>query len=227
MVLSSKQEPYDKFMRAQQETWDSIRCEGVDTLYFTEDGEEILEYASPYSLAKVLAVPCDGDYFNMHWKFRLALDYVKTNTGWSPYDFIFRTTASCYIDKSMLYQHAHTLRRGKLYSGWRLGFPNELIEHDGYTIPNVAVSGAGIWLSPDCCDILRRELKEGINIEEDILIGRILATYGIPLKKDMSRVDIADMEQEIIPSYHYRFKTGDREQDIKNMYKLHELICKR
>jgi hypothetical protein len=196
-------------MQAQQETWD-MPNDFVDVVYY-HGGLRLSEFVRrPDSIE--LEVGCSDEYYMMHYKFKLCLDHIEEEFG--TYDFIFRTNSSSYINKERLLKHAETLPKEKCYAGWSLG-------------EKEAVSGAGIWLSPDMVSILRDEVTAGVNIEEDILIGRILhGKHGIEIIDDKSRVDVTDPDLAPIDFYHYRFKTSDRLQDIRNMYQLHQMVKK-
>lgn len=204
---------YAGLMQAQQETWDGVSNDFIDTVYY-HGGSCISELARRTDSIE-LEVGCPDDYYLMHWKFALALRHIEEEFG--TYDFIFRTNSSSYINKERLLKRAETLPKEKCYAGWSLG-------------EKEAVSGAGIWLSPDMVDILREEIPPGEQCEEDILIGRILhKKHGIEIIDDKSRFDVTEenIEYADLSRYHYRFKTGDRLQDIRNMYRLHQRITKK
>ena len=206
LVLSYTEHPYNGMMQAQQETWDSVKPDGLKTVYYTGKGLNTDFFVDTVTYNP----PVSDEYYEMHWKFKLALDFIKE----VPYDFIFRTNSSSYINKEKLLKHAETLPKERCYSGWSLG-------------EKEAVSGAGIWLSPDMVSILREELPPGEQCEEDILIGRILhKKHGIEILDDKSRYDITNenLDYADISRYHYRFRTPNRLQDIRNMYQLHQRI---
>lgn len=79
-------------------------------------------------------------------------------------------------------------------------------------------------MSYDVCKILADELPEGENIEEDILIGRILKKHDIEITDDKSRFDVTDPNEAPLDRWHYRFKTDDRMKDCENMRRLRERI---
>jgi hypothetical protein len=193
-------------MQAQWETWDREWVPECTVVYYTGKGL----YLTHGHVLCPHDEPVSDEYYQMHWKFKKALDGIDLNS----IDFIFRTNSSSYINKEKLLKHAETLPKERLYSGWSLG-------------EKEAVSGAGIWLSPDMVEILREEIPPGEQIEEDILIGRILhKKHGVEILDDKSRFDVTDPELAPIDSMHYRFKTSDRLQDIRNIYHLHQRIKK-
>lgn len=208
LVLSYTQPPYDALMEAQQKTWDSINVPGVTTLYYSGK----VMGTQGYSWQYCYNANCSDDYFLMHHKFAECLRAIDI----SKYDLVFRTNSSSYVNKAKLLEFATTLPKEKCYAGWSLG-------------EKEAVSGAGIFLSPDVIQILRDEIPAGENIEEDILIGRILhGKHGIKIVDDKSRFDVTDENIAEVPKdrYHYRFKTSDRTQDVENMRKVHKLLTK-
>lgn len=206
LVLSYTEHPYNGLMQAQWETWDREWIKDCTVVYYTGQGM----YMTHRHVLCPHATPVSDEYYQMHWKFKLALDGIDLRT----IDFIFRTNSSSYINKEKLLKHAEKLPKEKCYSGWSLG-------------EKEAVSGAGIWLSPDMVDILKEELPPGEQCEEDILIGRILhKKHGIEIQDDRSRCDVSDVDLANLGAYHFRFKTSDRLQDIRNIYALHQRIKK-
>lgn len=201
LVLSHTAAPYGELMRMQQQTWDSIDLPGIETVYYYggDQGWNGKEFSADSS----------DEYYEMHWKFKLALDAVWDK----PWDMIFRTNSSSYVDKDLLKQFAYRLPLQKCYAGWSIG-------------ENECVSGAGFFISRDCADILRNELPAGVNIEEDVLAGRLLKPHGIEIINDQSRCDIFSMTDYRPGRYHYRFKTHERMQDVENMRLIHEMIMK-
>lgn len=208
LVLSCPDPPYDAFMNAQFETWDNEKYQNVDVLNYDGVGSWNVNEGIGMNYSEQVS----EDYFMMHWKLKKALETINLPY----YDFIFRTNSSSYINKERLYEFAKTFPKEKCYAGYSL---------EG----KQAVSGAGIWLSPDMCEILKNEIPEGEQIEEDLLIGQILhVKHKIPIIDDRSRVDIPevlDPDNTPLNAYHYRFKAHlEREKDVENMYQLHKLL---
>ncbi len=213
LVCSSHIHPYDKFLTAQKETWDSIPHPKVETVFYRGSGHNTWE-------GNVFISDCPHGYYTQHWKHKQAIDAVWEKD----WDIIFRTHSSSYVDKAKLYQLCNSLPAEHTYGGWNLGVELPEIEWQGKIIRQSAVSGAGIFYSRDVADILRKNTPEGVNIEEDVLSGRILQTFGIhPTFDNKERVDLQSIAQ-YRPSYHYRIKSMDRLADIETMYKLHEKI---
>lgn len=212
LVCSSHQPPYDSFMKAQKETWDSIIHPNIETVFYHGSGDNTWE-------GNVYRSDCAHGYYTQHWKHKQAID-ACWEKDW---DIVFRTHSSSYVDKEKLYEFAKDLPTEKTYGGWKLGEGMDSIIWNGHEILQECISGAGIFYSRDIADILRKNIPEGQNIEEDVLSGRILQTFGIrPSFDDRSRQDIQG-PWGTRDSYHYRIKTADRRQDINTMYLLHKL----
>lgn len=202
MVLSSRKGVYGEFMRTQQETWAVDDGDCMTAFYYgVNTTDEIWIEHNEYPF------PCSDDYYHMHWKFKLCLDTFLKRNGW---DTIFRTNSSAYVNIPNLKKFVEPLPREKLYAGWTL-------EDTNWDGGGLCVSGAGMFLSRDCAEILARELPEGEACEEDVLIGRLLRPHGIQVIDDRSRVDYPINPQAWRSAYHVRFHSGNRAQDVKDM----------
>lgn len=225
LVLSYNEPPYSDLMKAQQDTFGSVNVftqahPPIFTVYYYggEDKNKEIELkrvgSDESSRSWELKTHDTDSYFYMTGKFRTALEYVSE---WD-YDIIFRTNSSSYINKEALYRFAETLPKEKLYAGWTTV---DSEDHGG-----LVVSGAGIWLSHDCADILREQIDPEVEREEDVEIGRILRRNGIVAIDDKSRYDVGEYIDDTIPNdrYHYRLKNADRYLDSQNFYRLHEKL---
>lgn len=207
--------PYDAFLRAQKETWDSVYHPNIETVYYYGGG-------SGWN-GNELSLDCPEDFYMMHWKHKLAIDAVYEKD----WDIIFRTNSSAYINKEKLYDFACNLPVYNLYGGWLLGDTLPVIEWNGVRIKQHVISGAGIFYSKDIAKIISEETGSETDIEEDVLMGRILYSKGIPVTfDDKSRCDLSGNLNNYKKTYHYRIKSQNRDNDIKLMYKLHKKIIK-
>lgn len=213
LVLTFLQEPYRSLMMAQRETWDSVE-DDVRTIYYHGGGPEFfnLFMDDRWPWRERYSFNASDDYFQMHWKFKLALD-VALATEW---DMIFRTNSSSYVNKKQLVSFASNLPNEKVYGGWTLQDTN----HDG----GDCVSGAGIFLSRDCARILADKMPGGPQCEEDVLIGRILRDHGMKAFDDRSRITYPFEPQRWHTAYHVMFKTDNRQKDVENMKYFHKKI---
>jgi hypothetical protein len=188
-------------MEAQMNTWDSIKVDGVDTIYYygsdkTELKGNILEVDSPDTL----------DY--VYVKTLKAFNYFKD----SGYDFIFRTNSSSYIDKQMLkdYVIKHFSESTTLYAG----------VYDG-----CLASGAGFLITTDLIDYLNDDGAYYGQID-DIEIG-----VSLHIKRKQPIISLPRCEWipagEPLPSdyFHYRCKPNDsnRRLDVDYMNRIHEI----
>lgn len=207
LVLSFNEEPFSTLMRTQQNSWDAIEVEGVDTVYYYGGGKGWN--------GKEFSAKSDDKYYYMHDKLKQCLQGIMCLTEW---DLIFRTNSSSYVNKKELVEFAKTLPTEKVYAGWTF--------KDTEDFGGDCVSGAGIFLSRDTAKILMEEIDPNFEQEEDVYCGRILRRHGITAIDDKSRIDV-DVDNDYIPldKYHYRFKHGgDRLIDAHNMILLHNRI---
>lgn len=211
LVLASNSEPFKSIREQGQEvTWDSIEVEGVETIYYFS---HILPYTLKYD--KYLSLPCSNDYLMMHWRLKLALDYVD-RLEW---DYIFRMSASSYVNKKRLLEKAQTLSENECYCG---------IQCCGGSV----ASGCGFFMSRDVANILREQIpfnmhksRYGIH-PDDVLVGQILEANKILVTKGAQRLDYYYSEGEPKNHYHIRCKKDNVENDgywdIKAMKELFE-----
>lgn len=203
LVLASKEPPFDKMVEAQKETWDSIEVEGVDTIYYYS-GKEFKQDG------KDLFVKCPNDYNMMHYRMKLALDWIFDRD--CVYDYIFRTNASSYVDKKRLKQWLEDKPRRRFYCGLSGG---------GFA------SGCGFALSTDLINILRT-MDDYPSDSEDCLIGVYLQKERVKVSPGALRWDFyPHSDQHNIPKiYHYRCKSDDldRTKDIKAFHHIHKLL---
>lgn len=194
-------------MQTQIATWACSKVEGVRVVFYL-GGSQTLEFDDP-----VLHLPCPDDYPEMHWKFKLALEFVQ---NWS-WDFIFRTNASAYIDLQTLKNFASTLPREKCYCGIHGPTSNAKFLH---------VNGAGIFLSRDVAMIV----KDGLQFNqtphvEDGEIARVL--HGKVSIQGGKRTETTGANARIEKgAYHYklRSKDPDRASEIAAMHALHRQL---
>ena len=212
MVLTSEQDIYPKFTQAQCETWDNVHVNGIKTLFYSEclfnDSSKYgyLREVNPWRT--MLRINCSDDFYMIHWKTKLALDVALARDDW---DIVFRTNNSSYINKVNLFTFCQALPTRAVYGGW---FNNDRF-----------VSGAGIFLSRDYCEVLSRQVKEMLSYEEDVLYGDIFKSRGITATfDDRSRLDWPNLGDDYRSAYHIRFKTEERLNDVRNMYLFHKKL---
>lgn len=223
MVLTYMKHPYDELYNAQVETWASVNEEGIHVVFYYGGcaGDKVLKtsFVKNRQINNVwdLGFNCTDAYYMMAKKFQLALEVVLKSDF--DFDYIFRTNSSSYINQKRLKEFAATLPKEKLYAGWTFV--------DSEDFGGLCVSGAGIFLSRDTAEILRKQINPEVEREEDVEIGRILRRNGITAIDDKSRYDVPITIPYNFPKdrYHYRMKTAaNRVADIGNMKAIHKLI---
>lgn len=215
MVLSSAQPPYDKFMEAQRTTWDIIPHPNVDTVYFL--------HGVGGMVGNVCYTTASDDYFKMHCKMRECMEQIDL----SQYDFVFRTNSSSYVIKDRLYELCQTLPKEGLYGGKTLGGEDwDKVLFQGQYVAQHCASGAGIFMSNDVAMVLRDKIPCDIQLEDDVLIGRLLYANGYPVTYvNDSRLDVVNgILLYNADAWHYRIRSQNRDKDIQLMYKLHNKI---
>lgn len=206
LVLSSRNDIYPELRKMQQQTWDSVQVEGVETIYYIGGAGGVgLERINDSS--QELNLPCSDEYNMMHWKFKQAL----LNVDYSDLDFVFKTNASSYINKKLLLQFAETLPKEKCNCGIDGGH---------------FASGCGVFFSKDCLEILVNIIDDHPVASEDSLMSSYLNQRGIGVTKGAKRIDITHSQNwcEVENKcYHYRVKHDyDRTNDMMIMHKLFE-----
>ena len=208
LVLSCLDEPFDDVMRTQQETWDSIHVDGVNTLYYYGGGSGIKVINDNI---REFGGDVVEDYDMMHRKFSLALNEVISED----WDYIFRTNTSSYVDKTRLFDCAKKLPTEKCYCG--------------INVDNNFASGSGFFITRDCVNILLEEIEDHRIPFEDVYIGQILSKHGISITPGATRYDIyANSNNDINDKsfYHFRCKKGQtyKEDYIEGMNNLFKNI---
>ncbi len=202
---------FTDFMNAQIKTWAINFVHGVKTIFYY-GGSESRREEDDLPWCSFLNLNCSDEYYMMHWKTKLALDFALKMDDW---DIIFRTNGSSYINKSNLLKFCKELPvGGNMYGGW--------YNNDRF------VSGAGIFLNRNSAALLSSKLKEMLTYEEDVLYGDIFKSIGIKNSfDDRSRLDWPKLGKpgEYKKAYHIRFKSDeDRKKDIESMYFIHNKI---
>lgn len=192
MVLSCVKHPYDRLLKAQKETWDSIPHKHCETVYYY--GGNRLEFND-----RELMLPVSDGYYEMHWKFKLALDYV-----WDmKWDYIFRTNSSTYVNKEGIYNYIKANK--PKYAG---------IINGNY------ITGPGIILNRKTAGILKDQLKENTGIEypnEDMVIGDVLRANKIEPEYGANMSTFSKDSFEVADYYRCKTATsdGNRSGDIE------------
>ena len=196
---------YSKFYEAQKKTWDSINVDNVKTFYIFGDNN-IDEIVNQDILTDVVETGVgSGGYKTLK-----SLELTKH----LDFDFIFRTNSSSYIDKECLLNYL----RDKPLIGYYSGF---MAEHNyiGFA------SGAGYFLSRDLVElIIKNSNLWNHDLSDDVALSVLLHKFNILATNMPYRCDVESINQYLPMEYfQYRFKTGDRNEDISNMFYIHKL----
>lgn len=186
-------EIYERFHDAQNETWIAKKTD--DIVIRTHTGDH------PYTMAQRA---------------------IKTYHDMPACDLYLTTTSSSYIDTRMLQSRLSFIEPDKFYyGGVMLGQNLPFIEWNGKMQPQVCASGAALIMSRFAFELLAENFVD-VMMPDDVLIGRIFNSMGRYPNVVTERIDIVDEMPEQL-SWHYRFHTDDRERDIENLYKIHQL----
>lgn len=207
-VQSSLENPYDKFLKVQKETWGKS---DIKTIWFYAGPETIQTYDE-------LMVRCSTAYDMQHWKLKLALEQL-INLSW---DLIFITHSSSYVNIELLKKMADTLPIEKCYAG--------------SLVNNSFLSGSGFWLSRDVANILINQLNDIPIVKSDVMISELIASKGVKLI-NLPRFDYEAMNypEQVKNYYHIRFNNlsprgnqpqniEERMKDVERMKKVHEYL---
>jgi len=193
--------------RVQQQTWDSVQVEGVETIYYIGGGND-KQLTRINDSSQEMILPCSDEYNMMHYKFKMAL----MNVNWNEFDFVFKTNSSSYINKRLLLEFAEKLPNKKCYCGISGG---------------TFASGCGVFFSHDCIEILLKHYDDYPSPSEDGLTGSYLSQHGIGITEGAQRMDICNqasyyaMENKC---YHYRCKHDhNRSMDMNIMRRLFDI----
>lgn len=217
---------YDRFYKAQNESWNVEIVDGVETYYIYGGGEKcVIEDKNIFTGLEEILHPLPGDYYKSPLtagpKTIKALEMIN-NIGLE-YDYVFRTNLSSYIDKRMLHEYLSDKPREKYYSGF-IGHIDKNIFGQVVDLIEYA-SGSGIVLSKDLVDILLKNKNKMDNdsLIDDVAVGQLLNKNGI-YPYFLNRIDILDTDASNynFDYFFYRLKSKNRDLDIKNMYEIYK-----
>lgn len=199
---------YSKFYETQKKTWDSIIVDNVDTFYLfgNHNKNEIID-------GNILTDVIENGIGCCGYKTIKSFELLNTLS----YDFIFRTNSSSYVDKKELFNYLRDRPLTGYYSGFG-GMHNNI----GFS------SGSGYFLSRDLVElVVKNSDLWNHNLIDDVALAELLHKFNITPITTHDRCDVENIYQHIpINNYHYRFKTDDRNNDIANMYYVHNLKTK-
>ncbi len=194
---------YTKFFESQNESWNSVEVDGVDTFFLVgnNDKDEIN--------GNLIKTNVPESLINCGHKTLKAFELLKNRD----YDYIFRTNSSSYVDKQMLKDYLQDKPRTNFYSG-------VIGNHHGI----VFASGSGFIISKNVVDLvlLKQEYWEHRFID-DVALGLLLRNLRIS-PVPAPRFDIQTVNNNTpMNYYHYRIKTPNRLNDCQYMKSIFEL----
>jgi hypothetical protein len=204
IVLSHKDNGiYSDFYESQKKTWDSINVEGVETYYLfgNHNCDEIVGN-------EILVDVVENNFNNCGHKTLKSFILTKD----VEYDYIFRTNSSSYVDKNLLLEYIKDKPLENYYSG-------VIGNHNGIKFS----SGCGYFISRNLVQLLiDNSDRWNHNHIDDVLVGELLCWLGHNPTSN-PRFDVGYNTNIPTNYFHYRLKTDNRINDIKNMYKIHQL----
>jgi hypothetical protein len=194
---------YTKFFETQNESWNSIEVEGVDTLFLVGNNDE------DKIDGNLIKTNVEESLYHCGYKTIKAFELLKDYE----YDYIFRTNSSSYVDKQMLKDYLQDKPRTNFYSGI-------IGNHYGIHF----ASGSGFIVSKNVVDLVlfKKEYWEHRFID-DVALGFLLRGLGVnPVLSP--RFDVVTVNENTpMNHYHYRIKTSNREKDCQYMKSIFEL----
>ena len=201
LVLSQNDEGgiYSLFNKAQKETWDLEKVDGVITFYYYGNSNE------NKIIDKNIFTSVNEELYNCGHKTINAFEQIKS----FDFDFLFRTNSSSYVDKQLLKEYLSNKPTTKYYSG-------VIGNHNGFNF----ASGSGYVITKDLVlQIIKDKTEINHSLIDDVSFAELLKKKSI-LPSPNPRYDV--IGDELIPEnyFHYRLKTENRLCDIINMYKI-------
>ena len=194
---------YSKFYQKQNETWNSIKVNGVDVFFNINNGDK--KEINSHFIINDLPETVENEGYKI-------INCFEQTIGWD-YDYIFHTNSSSYVDKQLLYNWLLDKPRTKFYSGVK-----------GYYRGLPFASGCGFTISKDIVKlILENQSKWEHGDADDATLGIMLNNLGITVY-EAPRYDMSTYNNNIPTNYfHYRCKTYDRNLDIMNLQKIYDI----
>jgi len=241
LILSTRDQSYDGFKEAIRKTWAlDLKKNNIDYFFYEGDwGTNTLDG----DLIK-LDVKSEDEY--SFKKFIQACTFLRNQN--LNYDFIYRTNLSTYIDVSKFLKYIKIKEINQLsYGGLtskayllpELTLKFKLLRkfapklRFGKRI--VYKNGAGFFIGSLLINELINTYKpiENCYLADDVFIGLLLEHKKIREANTLIRTIFADGSHKVLRKeyeiklekdllFHYRFKTADREADIKMLESFHD-----
>lgn len=221
LVISSEVRPYGKMIDTSLATWDSIKVEGVQTIFFCGRSTQL-------DTDKIKHFPIQEGLYQMGHKGLLAYEWALNTLE---FDYVARVNSSCYVSKKKLLNYCQTLPEANVFEGLQVT-----------DIPKWMFGGGQFIISKDVLQkIVDNKDKWNHNEMEDKAMSYLVDSLGIPFRdgnacsinKDESNwtllnygfgesIKFSDFKDVAnTPHYYFRVKQdGERELDEKIMIKL-------
>lgn len=197
---------YSEFYKMQNDTWDSIQVENIETFYyFGESSENKIS-------GKNIFVNSPESYENCTPKTIEAFKLLSDKD----FDVLFRTNSSSYVDKKLLYEFIKDKVHDDLYMGIHGVYNNILY-----------AGGSGYFISRKVFDLI---LEKNTDIDQryidDVALGEFLSNHNI-YPQQSERFQVCNYPDRTTPMnyFHYRFSDHHINNNIERMKALHNLKC--
>lgn len=179
---------YQELYNTQNETWNSIEVQNVDTYFLVGN----CEYNSIEG--NIIKTNAPETLFCSH----KVIEGYKLIESLN-YDFIFRTNSSSYVDKQKLFEYINSNCDENTYSG--------VIGEYGHI---KFASGCGYILSKKNLEKIVRNvtLWDYQYRYDDVCLGDLMSKLSIPVTPAPRQDIISDFDYIDPNYYHYRLKTG-------------------
>lgn len=107
LVLSADFPPYDQMIQTSISTWDSIKQDECETIYYCG-------LSKKPNTDNIIYLPVKESYGSMGHKTIQALELALNN---KEFDYIARVNSSCYVRKKQLMDYVNELPKDNVFSG--------------------------------------------------------------------------------------------------------------
>lgn len=224
--MGSIEDPYPRLMQTSRETWDSLPVAGAPTWYYST--------TLPNNPERTVQFPGGTGIYDMGYKDLLAYRWALDSMEW---DFMARVNASCYVRKTVLFDHVQTLPTEKLMRGlvapkgdgtmYMWGGAQFIMSRD---VVKAMVDNKHRWQHNEMEDVSMSRLTQELGIPHDSkgrscsINGRpdgswICLTYNSTPGFDFR--DFAEFKEKAPDQFFIRVKQdGQREKDMWIMREL-------
>lgn len=230
LVVSSHQPPYEKMLQTSLTTWDSVKVEGVETVYYCgSNGNRVIERQN------VIDFPIKESYATMGHKCISAFEWALSHRE---FDYIARVNSSCYVDKKKLLEYINVLPDSNV-------FGCIAVEPTKENPRKWAWGGGQFILSKDVVQaVVDNKTKWDHSVMEDVALSSLVAGLNIPYTPGLAcslnekdghwlllayggeSFEFTEFERlKQIPQFFYRVKIDrDRSIDEYLMNKLYNVL---